>query len=84
MTIDEFKKKLVREHTGQFVVLPRGAIRHHAWTGTCPLAVIFGQKRSYVHTALEAGMSIPDQRAIMDAADGHSSELRSWMLENLC
>ena len=88
MTIDEFKKKMVKEHAGQFYRQDDMFIRHKTLKlgsleiSACPLAAVFGE--SYSTSACGSGMSIWDRDAIMDAADGYVGELRSWMLETLC
>ena len=88
MTLDDFKGQLAEKHTGQFYLQDDRFIRHKTLeirsfkVSACPLAAIFGD--AYLLGSREAGMSVQDKDAIMDAADGYVGELRSWMLETLC
>ena len=90
MTLDEFKKQVTKEHAGQFRIENGGFIRHKTLKygshdleiSACPLAAIFGD--DYLPAAKEAEMLSRDRDAIMDAADGYTGKLRTWMLETLC
>ena len=88
MTLDEFKKQVTKEHAGQFRIENGVLIRHKTLKigshdleiSACPLAAIFGDE--YLPAAKEAEMPSRDRDAIMDAADGYTGKLRTWMLED--